>query len=237
MRKSLSIFVRVVWLAVLCAGLGMVPSGVVAAEDESSDSTPHARYTVTRVRSAQEQTPPRDAERLVIPRDDMHSKQRLDDYRSPSLRRHPRHDHRDPTAPADLLHRPYSLGYWEQPHSPVYIIGDSRDDMPAYPSSASYVIVERRPDQSEWVPGHWEEVPITDIVEGEFVEIYHPAIYRQTEDGELELLEVERTTREPKVRIILAKVWVEGEVVMTNSKLQITNEEIDSETDSDSDSD
>ena len=136
MNKSLSIFARVGCLTTLCAGLAMFP-GIVAAEDESSGSTSQSRYTVTQVRSAPDRSTPQGSERLVIRRGELRSKHQIDD---------PRYRRSDPTAPTDLLHRPYSLGYWSQPYSPVYIVGDSRDDAPVYPSSARYVIVERRPD-------------------------------------------------------------------------------------------
>jgi hypothetical protein len=75
-------------------------------------------------------------------------------------------------------------------------------------STASYQVVE--PPKPRWVMGHWEEVPMQDIEAGESIDVYHPAVYRRQDDGTLELVEKESTTKEPKVRIILAKIWVEG---------------------------
>jgi hypothetical protein len=75
-------------------------------------------------------------------------------------------------------------------------------------ATASYSVVE--PPKPVWVQGHFEEMPVTDVIEGEYVEVFHPAVYRRGEDGALELLEEARTTREPKVRIIMEKIWIEG---------------------------
>ena len=88
------------------------------------------------------------------------------------------------------------------------MILDGDSGYPAQPSTATYEIV--KPEGRQWVEGHWEEVAMQDVIEGEYVEVYHPAVYRKGEDGNLEAVEKEQLTKEPKVRIILTKVWVEG---------------------------
>jgi hypothetical protein len=74
--------------------------------------------------------------------------------------------------------------------------------------TATYQIVE--PPLPQWVKGHFEEVPMQDVIDGEFVDVFHPAVYRRLEDGSLEQIEEAHTTREPKVRLILTKIWIEG---------------------------
>lgn len=58
--------------------------------------------------------------------------------------------------------------------------------------------------------GHYElraeEVPVP----GEYVEVYHPPVYVADEEGNLQLVEAEETTRVPKVKIVMRRVWVEG---------------------------
>lgn len=85
--------------------------------------------------------------------------------------------------------------------------GDTNEPPPQ--NEAIYEVIDRRGRQS-WVDGHYEEVAAEERVPGQSVEVYHPAVYRQKEGGVLELMEKEKIRREPKVRIILRKVWVEG---------------------------
>lgn len=91
---------------------------------------------------------------------------------------------------------------------------------PAQPPTATYEIV--KPDQGQWIEGHWEEVAMQDVIEGEYVEVYHPAVYRKGDDGNLALVEKDRTTREPKVRIILTRVWVEGHWELADENVPMT---------------
>ena len=104
----------------------------------------------------------------------------------------------------------YYPPYWYDYGGPEVYIDDHRDDVPLGKSRASYQV---GPRGQTWIEGHYEWMPREDVIEGETVEVYHPAVYRQLEDGKLELLEAERTTKEPKVRIILTRVWIEGQYV------------------------
>lgn len=104
---------------------------------------------------------------------------------------------------------PYHPPFWGRyPYGYPMIVVQDPTDIPVDLPSASYQVVE--PVKPQWVKGHYEEVAFEDIIEGEFVEVYHPAVYRQQEDGSLALVEEARTTQEPKTRIILSRVWVEG---------------------------
>jgi hypothetical protein len=100
------------------------------------------------------------------------------------------------------------LGYRGLP--PIIIANYGEERGPSHWPQASYEIVERRAQSLAWIRGHEEEVPLVDVIDGEFVDVYHPAVYRRGESDELVEVEAERTTREPKVRIILTTVWVEG---------------------------
>lgn len=81
---------------------------------------------------------------------------------------------------------------------------------------ASYEIVRPRSPVGSSVKkdespraGRWElraeEVPVP----GEFIEVYHPAVYEVDEEGNHQLVEAAETTRVPKVKIVLRKIWVE----------------------------
>ena len=71
---------------------------------------------------------------------------------------------------------------------------------------ASYEVVPPAPQPAE--TGHYGWVPETEPVEGEFIEVYHPAVYRRLGDGSLQLVEEAGTVREQKVRIILTRQWI-----------------------------
>lgn len=76
---------------------------------------------------------------------------------------------------------------------------------------ASYEIVRpSKPAVAKPAQGRYELQPQEEVISGEFVEIYHPAVYRIDEDGKEQLAEEEELTRVPKVRIVLRPVWVEG---------------------------
>ncbi len=103
----------------------------------------------------------------------------------------------------------YPRAYRHYYGPPFYYYTDRHeDDAPLGRSSASHTVVPR---DSLWLEGRYAWSPKEDVLEGEFVDVFHPAGHRQLEDGTLELLEEERTTREPKVRIILTKTWIEGQ--------------------------
>lgn len=85
---------------------------------------------------------------------------------------------------------------------------------------SSYEIVDRRAsaavarrDSAQTAPpatGHYEvraeEVP----VEGQFVEVYHPAVFETDDQGRLQLVQPEETRRVPKTRVVLRRAWVDG---------------------------
>lgn len=97
----------------------------------------------------------------------------------------------------------YRYNYWYQPWGAVVIYADDGVD-----TEVVSEVVER--SQRQWVPGHYEQVMVEDPIEGETVEVHHPAVYERQSDGSLKLLEKERTERQPKVRLILTQRWVEG---------------------------
>lgn len=86
----------------------------------------------------------------------------------------------------------------------VTIIHDGSIRKPWVRSRAAY----RKPDRREAGKGRFEEVAVRDVIEGEFIEVFHPAVYRIDEDGELIEVESARTVREPRYRVILTRVWV-----------------------------
>lgn len=105
--------------------------------------------------------------------------------------------------------------YYPYPVVDVYTYTD--DSVTTGDSEASYERTKQRitsidtdEDRGEWIAGHYVEVPVEQIVEGETVEVFHPAVFRRTEDNKLEQLEAESTSREPKVRIVLTRKWIEG---------------------------
>lgn len=97
----------------------------------------------------------------------------------------------------------YYYGY-NYPWAPVIIYADEDDEA----SEVIYEVTER--GERRWVPGHYEEIVVEEVIEGEFVEVYHPAIYERGENGNLKQLEEERTERLPKVRLIVTQEWVAG---------------------------
>jgi hypothetical protein len=56
--------------------------------------------------------------------------------------------------------------------------------------------------------GHYEIRAAEEVVPGEHVEIYHPAVYEVDASGRRRIVEKERTERVPKTRVVLTRVWV-----------------------------
>jgi len=146
-------------------------------------------------------------------------------YRDPYLRTDDERfiDHRlDPLRYRyyDHFAYPYPYGFYRYGGEPVIIIDDAviAGGTDTRGGSVTYQAGERTysaggEDGRRWVEGHWAEMPREDLIEGETVEVFHPAVYRQREDGSLEELEEERVTREPKYRVVLTPVWIEGHYV------------------------
>lgn len=76
-------------------------------------------------------------------------------------------------------------------------------------STASYEVVPAAKHRES--TGYWKRIAVEKAIDGEYVEVYHPAVYEQQKDGTLQQIEPERTVREPKTRVILKRVWVEGD--------------------------
>ncbi len=49
-----------------------------------------------------------------------------------------------------------------------------------------------------------------EIVPGEFIQVYRPAVYMMDEEGQIRLVEPEGTITLPKVRIVMEHVWLSG---------------------------
>lgn len=98
--------------------------------------------------------------------------------------------------------------YWGVP--PVIVYNDDYDGA-ARRSTARYEVVAR--EGLEWVEGYFDQVAVREVIDGEYVDVYYPAVYEKDDEGKRVLVEQARTVREPKVRIILTKVWVEGHYV------------------------
>lgn len=76
---------------------------------------------------------------------------------------------------------------------------------------SSYEIVRPKKPAAEesQQSGHWELRAEQIPVPGEFVDVYHPAVYEVDDAGKHQLVEAAETTRVPKVKIVLRKTWVQ----------------------------
>lgn len=75
--------------------------------------------------------------------------------------------------------------------------------------------IEREPRRStERDPvgavGRFEVRTREEVIPGEFIQVYRPAVYEIDAGGSLRLVEPEETVTLPKVRIVLERVWVSG---------------------------
>lgn len=70
----------------------------------------------------------------------------------------------------------------------------------------------RRPTERDPVgaAGRFELRTREEIIPGEFIQVYRPAVYELDDQGQLRLIEPEETVTLPKVRIVIERVWVSG---------------------------
>lgn len=70
----------------------------------------------------------------------------------------------------------------------------------------------RRPTDRDPVGavGRFELRTREEVIPGEFIQVYRPAVYEIDAQGRTHLVEAEETVTLPKVRIVLERVWVSG---------------------------
>ena len=97
---------------------------------------------------------------------------------------------------------------------------DTNRDRNSVALGASYEIVYRKPRSGRTLEaksgqpaGRYEARAKEVVIPGEFVDVFHPAVYETDENGVEQLVQREETTRVPKVRIVIDRVWVEDKAL------------------------
>lgn len=110
------------------------------------------------------------------------------------------------------VYLPYVHAYDSQRQPPV-ALGSSYEIVRPQPqgnASTSSTTSTSKTGAGAAPTGHYEARAREVVIPGQFVEVYHPAVYEVDDTGKEQLVEKEETTRVPKVRLVMTRVWVEG---------------------------